>query len=407
MLALGISAPLGSKHAMEIHFLFLALGALLLLGMLADEIGRRTALPRVSLMIVFGVVIGQSGLDLLPSAFKDSYEFLAAIALTMVAFLLGGKLSLTTLREQGKTIAYVSIMAVIATGALVLAGLLAVGTPLILALLLAGIATATDPAATQDVVNQSGAKGPFTDTLLGVVAIDDAWGLIAFSLLMLIAKGIAGDGGIEILQFGAWELGGAIGVGLVVGLPAAYLTGRLHGGEPVQAEALGVVFVCAGLALWLEVSYLLAGMIAGALVVNLATHHARAFHEIEHIEWPFMVVFFVLAGALLDVKVVTEIGAIGVAFLVLRAVGKIFGGWSGGRLANAPALHQRWIGFALIPQAGVALGMALVAATHFPEIAEQLLAITIGATIVFEILGPLFTQHALRRVDEADTADKA
>jgi Kef-type K+ transport system membrane component KefB len=251
-------------------------------------------------------------------------------------------------------------------------------------------------------VQQTRAGGPFTDTLLGVVAVDDAWGLIVFSLLLLTAKAIIGDGGIEILQHGLWEIVGAVAVGTAIGLPAAFLTGRLQPGEPIQAEALGVVFLCAGFAIWLEVSFLLAGMTAGALVVNLAKHHTRPFHEIEHIEWPFMVLFFILAGASLNLESLKEIGAIGVAYLILRTLARVVGGWVGAFLANAPLLHRRWIGFALVPQAGVALGMALVAANHFPDLGKALLAVTISTTIVFELFGPILTQAALRRVGEAD-----
>ena len=215
---------------MEIHFIFLALGGLLLIGVLADEVSRRTWLPRVTLMIVFGVAVGPSGFDLLPREFQSWYGFLASAALTMVAFLLGGKLSLATLRSHGKTILTVSATAVILTALVVGLGLVIVGTPVVMALLLAGIATATAPAATQDVVQQTRAGGPFTDTLLGVVAVDDAWGLIVFSLLLLAAKAIIGDGGIDILQHGLWEIVGAVAVGTAIGLPAAFLTGRLCSG---------------------------------------------------------------------------------------------------------------------------------------------------------------------------------
>ena len=285
---------------MALHFALLALGGLLLAGLVADELGRRTRLPRVTLLILFGLAAGPAGLDLLPEGLGEWYEFVASIALTMVAFLLGGTLSVANLRGQGVEILTVSVSTVAVTALLVAAGLMLIGVEFAAALLLAGVATATDPAATRDVVRQTGARGRFTDTLLGVVAVDDAWGLIFFSILLVAAKAYAGHGVAEALGHGAWELGGAVAVGAAVGLPAAFLTGRLREGEPMQSEALGVVFLCAGLALWLEVSFLLAGMVAGALVVNFAAHHNRAFHEIEHIEWPFMVLFFVLAGASLD-----------------------------------------------------------------------------------------------------------
>jgi Kef-type K+ transport system membrane component KefB len=387
---------------MEIHFTLLALGGLLLVGLVADEIGRRTRLPRVTLLILFGVIAGPSGLDLLPRGLQDWYEFFASLALTMVAFLLGGTLSFTKLRSHGFEILTISLAAVIVTAFLVGIGLVVIGTAVPVALLLAGIATATAPAAIQDVVRQTRAKGPFTDTLLGVVAVDDALGLFVFSILLIIAKAVAGDGGMGVLFHGLWELGGAVAVGAAVGLPAAFLTGRLKPGEPMQAEALGLVLLCAGLAIWLEVSFLLAGMVAGTIVVNLAKHHSRPFHEIERIEWPFMVLFFVLAGASLLLDSLNHIGMIGIAYLCLRTVGRVLGGRLGATMAGSPVMRRRWIGVALVPQAGVALGMALVASSHFPDLKETLLAVTIGTTVVFELVGPVLTQLALRKVGEGD-----
>ena len=385
---------------MDNYATLLVLGALLLVGLLADEVGRRTRLPRVTLLVLFGAAAGPSGFDLLPEGIQDWYEFLASVALTMVAFLLGGSLSLGVLQTHGRQILIISTSAVVVTALIVGIGLMAVGATATLALLLAGIATATAPAATQDVVRQMRAKGPFTDTLMGIVAVDDALGLIVFSLLLLTAKAVAGDGGVHIIGHGLWELGGAVAVGALVGLPAAFLTGRLQRGEPMQSEALGLVFLCAGLAIWLEVSFLLAGMIAGAIVVNLAKHHNRAFHEIEHIEWPFMVLFFVLAGATLELDTLNEIGIVGIGYVVLRTLGRVLGGWMGGTIARSEHLHRRWIGLALIPQAGVALGMALVASSHFPELGSTLLTVAVGTTIVFELFGPILTQQALQKVGE-------
>ena len=385
---------------MESHTLFIALGCLLLIGLVADQIGRKTRVPRVTLLIVFGFAAGQSGFDVLPEAFRDWYGFLSTIALSMVAFLLGGKLSLATLRDNGKAIIIISLAVVMVTVVVVGAGLMVIGTSVIMALLLAGIATATDPAATQDVVRQEGAEGPFTTTLLGIVAIDDAWGLIAFSILLAVAKAIHGDGDLAIVATSFWEIGGAAAVGALIGLPAAVLTGRLRAGEPIQAEALGIVFLCAGVAMWLDVSFLLAAMVAGAVIVNLASHHQRAFHEIEHIEWPFMILFFVLAGASFEISSLELIGAVGLAYIGLRVAARFVGGWAGAALVGSPAAHREWMGAALVPQAGVALGMALIAGNYLPEIRQVLLSTVIGTTIVFEMIGPIMTQVALSRVGE-------
>lgn len=387
---------------MELQFTLLTIGGLLLVGLLADEIGRRTMIPRVTLLIVFGVAAGPSGFDILPQAFAEWYELLATIALTMVAFLLGGVLSLKNMRANGREILITSMAVVVLTTIIVGGGLMAIGVAAPLALLLAGIATATAPAATQDVVRQMRAKGPFTTTLLGIVAVDDAWGLIVFSFILVAAKMMLGADGISVLGEGFREIGVAALIGMAIGFPAAYLSGRLRKGEPMQSEAIGIVFICAGLATWFEASFLLAGMIAGAIIVNFASHHERSFHEIENIEWPFMVLFFVLAGASLDLQAIEHIGLIGVACLILRSIARIGGGWVGAWMSAAPSTHRRWIGAALMPQAGVALGMALVAGGHIPEYGDTLLVTTIGTTIVFEIIGPPMTQHALRSVGEAN-----
>ena len=140
----------------------------------------------------------------------------------------------------------------------------------------------------------------------------------------------------------------------------AYLTGRVRPGEPTLAETLGVVFLCGGLAIFFGVSFLLAAMVMGTIVANLATHHDRPFHAIEGIEWPFMILFFVLAGASLELETL-QLGTIGTAYVTLRVMGRLLGGWLGGTLARAPCKLRRGIGAALMPQAGVAVGMALVA----------------------------------------------
>jgi Kef-type K+ transport system membrane component KefB len=143
-------------------------------------------------------------------------------------------------------------------------------------------------------------------------------------------------------------------------------------------------------------------MVAGATIANLAVHHNRPFHEIEHIEWPFLILFFVLAGASLHLDSLRDIGIVGIAYIVLRTLARLIGGWLGATLANAPQAHRKWIGLALVPQAGVALGMALIAGQQLPQLKETLLTTVIGTTVVFEIVGPILTQIALGRVSETE-----
>lgn len=373
-----------------------ALGALFLAGLAADQLGRSTRLPRVTLLLICGLVAGEAGFDLIPPHLSDLYPLVSIIALTMVAFLLGGTLSAATLHAHGRVILLVSLSIVFITLIVVAVGLWALGVPLPTALVLGAIATATAPAATLDVIRQTGIRNGFTDTVKGVVAIDDAWGLIVFSVILVLAGGATAEGN-AILAASTAEIGGSILLGLVIGAPAALLTGRITAGEPLRIEALGLVFLTAGLALMLELSYLLAGMTAGAVIVNAARHHNRAFHEIEHIQWPFMVIFFLLAGATLEPQAMLTIGPIGLAYVVLRSAARILGGWLGATLAGAPAHERPWYGPALLPQAGVAIGMALMAAEHLPHSAAEIMALTIGATVIFELIGPLAAAHAIRR----------
>ncbi|MDX1430946.1 MAG: cation:proton antiporter [Gammaproteobacteria bacterium] len=378
------------------------LGGAMLLGLLTDVLGRYTPLPRVTLLLVFGFIIGPSGVALLPAIEAELYEMLSSIALVMIGFLIGGTLTRESLRRHGRRVLTVSIIMVVVTVLAVASGLVLLGVPVEVALLLAGIAPATDPAATADVVHEARATGPFTQTLLGIVAVDDAWGLIAFTLMLATVHAIDGHGGIDaLISMSLWELGGALVLGALLGVPMAYLSGRVSPGEPLQVEALGMVFLCGGLAIWLEVSFILAAMTMGAVVANLARHHRRPFHAIEGIEWPFLVLFFVLAGASLKAETLWLAGAGLAGYVCLRVLGRLAGAWLGGALCGDEPAGRWWLGLAMMPQAGVALGMALVAAQRVPALGDSIVPLVVAATVIFEVAGPVLTRLALRRIGEA------
>jgi Kef-type K+ transport system membrane component KefB len=144
-------------------------------------------------------------------------------------------------------------------------------------------------------------------------------------------------------------------------------------------------------------------MTMGAVIANIAQHHEYAFHEIENIEWPVMVFFFVLAGDSLEVGALAEIGLVGIVYLLARIAGKILGAWTGARVSHADKDVQRWMGAALLPQAGVAIGMALLAADRFPEYQPIILPVILGSTVFFELVGPVFTRMALNRTGHVTT----
>jgi Kef-type K+ transport system membrane component KefB len=178
----------------------------------------------------------------------------------------------------------------------------------------------------------------------------------------------------------------------------AYLSGRIRPGEPTLAEALGMVALCAGMAIWLDLSPILASMIMGSTVATFASHHERTFNEIDGIEWPFMILFFLLAGASLHVDELFAVGWIGLVYILARTAGTYCGAGIAGRFVGAEKVIQRWMGVCLLPQAGVAIGMALLASQRFPELKDTILPIVIGSTVVFEITGPALTRRVIKHV---------
>lgn len=213
------------EDSVELAGIFILLGLALLVGLVADELGRRTRLPRVTILMIVGLVVGRSGFDLVPEAVEQWFEFLSVAALSMVAFLLGSSLTVKSFTAHGRAIISISLWIVVLTTLLVAAGLWALGMDPAVALVLGAIAAATDPAATADALKQARSPDGFGASLRGIVAIDDAWGLIAFSLAMVVANALAGGSDLSFIGTGLWEILGAFLLAAVIGFPAALLTG--------------------------------------------------------------------------------------------------------------------------------------------------------------------------------------
>lgn len=379
----------------------LTLGAILLAGLAIDLVGKKTFLPRVTLLLIFGMLIGDEVLDIIPDFLTARFELIANMALLMIGFLLGGKLTRDTLKQSGKTIVIVSIFAAVITSFMVTISLLLAGIAIEIAILTGCIASATAPAATADTVLATAKQTRFTRILLSVVALDDAWGLILFSAGIAIVSAITmGNSAETQLIIAARDIGGAFLLGAALGFPASLLTGRIKPGQPMLTEALGLVFLCGGLALHFEVSFLIASMVMGAVIANFALHHEYPFDAIEGIEWPFIVVFFILAGASLEFGSLQHIGLAGSIYIVSRIAGKVTGSALGSIFGHADPKTKKWLGAALLPQAGAAMGMALAAANHFPQYSQTILSIVISTTVFFELIGPLFTRIAIINTSE-------
>ncbi|MDX1375762.1 MAG: cation:proton antiporter [Burkholderiales bacterium] len=379
----------------------LIIGVLLLVGWTVHALGKVIHVPRATLLLIVGMVAGPAVLGIVPAAVSAWFPEVANFALAMVGFLLGENLAGRHLRASARTVLYVSIGASLMPALAVAAAVGALSGNLALALLLGGIATATAPAVTFDIVRQDGRRGPLSRIVLGVVAIDDAWGVLLFSLMLVLAQALAGRGDMAgVLLAGGWKIGGALMLGVLIGIPMGRVTGRVHPGEPTLVEAAGFVFLCAGVAQLIGASYLLASMALGATVALSARHHTRPFRQIEGASEPFLVMFFLLAGHAFEPAALLGLGAVGVAYLVARTLGKIVGARLAARLAGAPRAIEQRVGWCLLPQAGVALGLALLANEQFPELGSVILPLTIATSVVFELVGSIITGWQLRHAGE-------
>jgi len=387
----------------NISLFLLIIGILLLTGYAAHAVGKRTHVPRVTLLLLLGLISGPCLLDLIPKSIEEWFPFIAQMALAMVGFLLGESFYGKNLKSTGRVVLGISIAQTLVVAFLVFIILFISGAGIAISLMLAGIAPATAPAATIDLVQEREAKGPLTNTLLGVVALDDAWGIILFSVILIMVEGLI-NGATANMQFlyMSWEILGAGLLGVILGVPMAWLTGRIREGEPTLLEAAGFVFVCGGLALILNVSFLLSTMVLGAVVANRAKHHTKPFRDIKGISEPFLAIFFFLAGYEFELESFFAIGGVSIAYIFARSIGKVFGGLVGGKIAKAPELITRSIGWCLIPQAGVAVGMALLVVERLPDLGIMILPIVIASTIIFEVIGPILTLWQLRKAGELE-----
>lgn len=383
----------------------LILGLLFLIGFLADIVGRSTFLPRVTLLMLGGLAIGPAGFSIVPDSFVQQwFPELTNIALALIGFLLGNQLSIAALRKRGSKVIGISLCKVSGAALAVAGALMLTGVDPVIALLLAGVAPATDPAATYDLVHESGASGEFADTLLSIVAIDDVWGLMIFMVMLAAAGILGGNAAISAgIVASLADIGGSVLLGIALGAPMAYLTGRIRHGEPMLAEALGFVLLGAGIADRFDLLPILTAMVMGITVASLAKHHERPFHVIAGIEWPFLVLFFVLAGASLELNKLLFAGELTVVYIVARFVGIYAGASLGSYAVGAQPALRRWLGVALMPQAGVAIGMALLATQRFPDTASVVLTVAVASTVILETIGPVFTRLAIGRAANEQT----
>lgn len=381
------------------------LGFILLAGFGAGKFINYLKLPAVTGYLLIGLLVGPSLLGLVSAETMELLAPINSIALSIIAFLIGGEFSFKQLKKCGKSAILIAIFEVLGAFTFVTLTLhFLVGVELYAALIFGAISSATAPAATIMVLREYKAKGPLTDTLLTVVAIDDALCLIACGLATAVAKVISRKvtGGMAaMIAAPIWELLGSLLLGAVFAIVLMTVSRRFREHYDKLVVTLGMIFAVAGIAEFLHLSSLLACMAMGCAAVNLMPKETdRVFRIIKSIDTPIYVLFFVAAGANLHLGVLAKVGLVGVAYIISRVLGKVLGAAFGAKLGQASATVQKYLGLGLVPQAGVAIGVALLVQQDFPEIAGFVTTIILGSVVVYEIIGPFCSKMAITKAGE-------
>jgi Kef-type K+ transport system membrane component KefB len=379
------------------------LGFLLLVGLLAGKAAGRLHFPAVTGYIVAGILLGPSVLNAIPEFVL--HQPIEEFALCLIALAIGGELTIENLRDLGPQILGITISQLMGAFILVLIVSLLLGASLPLSLLLAALATATAPAATLAVIRQYQAKGSFTNALLAVVALDDAGCLLLFSVASAFASALLYGSGLSmgIIWAPLIEITGSLLLGGLGGLLLSYGLRHLRNDGEILTLGLSIALLVSGLAARWNLSTLLAAMTLGMVTANARRENHHLFQLIAEVEAPVYVAFFTLSGMYLQLEVLPKVGLLGIGYILARAVGKIGGAYYGALRTKAPETFRRYLGLALIPQAGVAIGLGVVSSLKFPELQSTIMTIVLASVVTSEIVGPLGAKYALMRAGDIPT----
>ena len=397
----------------------LCIAICLAVGLLMSRIVKLVHLPNVTGYLVGGLLIGPvlalilgDTHGLIKGEMLEGLKILTTLALGFIAFSIGGEFKLSAIKKIGGKVVTITFVQAFGAMLFVMGGLFIVhviapdliDVPTVL--LLSAIATATAPAATLMVVKQYKARGPVTDALLPVVAFDDAIGLMLFSICFALAEAVGA--GKELTFVGAVleplkeivlsiSVGGAIG--FLLGLMMRFFKSRAN------RLCLMLTAVLLGVALseLIHLSSLLTCMMIGAVFANFRGDSVQILDGSERWTPPLFMIFFVLSGVELDLTYVPLVGIVGVVYIVCRSLGKYFGAYLGGAVTKAQPNVKKYLGITLLPQAGVAIGMAQLVQSSLAlsdGVKSAVLTVVLTATLIYELVGPLLTKMALKKAGE-------
>ncbi len=385
------------------------LAAALGMGLLLSRVVKKLNLPDVTGFLIAGLIIGPYCLGVFNGESLEAVSDITAVALGFIAFSIGGEFKKENLKRVGMKAFVITVFQAMAAVILVDVVLILVGFDIPLSITLGAIATATAPAATLMVVRQYKAHGKMTNTLLSVVAMDDAIGLAVFSISLAIAQSLTSGATptvnnmlLQPLLEIVLSLLIGFAIGAIVSICIRFFKSRAN------RLCITIASVLLGVALsnMLGLSSLLLCMSIGAAVVNLRSDADTILEGAERWTTPLFMLFFVISGAELDLTVLTSVGLLGLIYIVSRSIGKYFGAYLGARIVKSEPSIQKYLGLTLLPQAGVAIGMAQIVISQLPEYGAQIRAVVLCATLIYELVGPVLTRIALVKSGEIEHMPK-
>ena len=399
--------------------ILLQMGILILTGLLFSKLAKLVKLPNVTGYLVGGLLVGPSvlgalGVPLITDEFLTEMGTVSEVALGFIAFTIGTQFQFDYFKKVGSRPIVIAIFESLVAVVCVFLGMVFIlKCDVAFSLVLSAIAAATAPAATLMVIKQYKADGEVTKNLMSVVALDDAVALAIFGIMVAIANALNGD-----TTNLTWtilspfvEVFASLAIGFVVGLLLSLLlkwfTGRSNRISVICAVILIVVSLSAVIT-FLNLSTLLACMMMGAVFTNTTKKsNVNTIMELcDRFTPPLLILFFTVSGASLKLDVLLTVGFVGLIYVVMRVIGKIGGAYLGAVITKSPDTVKKWLGFALIPQAGVAIGLTIVAGNVVPQYANEIRAVVLCATLVYELVGPLITKLALKKAGEITLPEK-
>ncbi len=415
----------------SIHHLptLLIIGAIIIAAFYLGRVAKQFRLPSLIGFMLLGVILGPSLFNILGEAQQDQLSFITEIALGFVALSIGLELKFTTLKELGKGIAGIIIAESFGAFILVTGVVYLVTKNMPLALIFGGIAPASAPAGTVAVIQEYKAKGPLTRALYAVVGFDDGLGIIIFGFAAAIAKNIlmqetgnANSNFWIMMWHPLKEVLLSILAGGLLAFIFSILSKKMKNSGDVSILLIGVVFIGIGISAQFHLSLILTNMIIGMVVVNPQPYDLiQRIHDRLPSFMPLLfILFFTLAGSNLHVDALPSLGLFGLAYILARSGGLIFGSRLGALMGHVDKKIRNWIGLGILSQAGVAIGLSLIVKHEFSGLGKtmasgQTTGDFIGTTVIttvtatclfFEIIGPILTRIALKKAGEIETSDK-